>query len=322
MKNVKNVYPVRGQRVLTEIKRKQTSNGANYWQFDHKVKKILEVKGITILPSPQAWERFIWTRKWFGKKPKEGYFIWVKEQTDFPLTTCVTIASPKISQNLTNLLVIEKNIKTEANVLCNAAKGNLCGSHRAQGKLILKEGSFLKYNHFHKWGEKDLVEPNYEFILEKDSKLIYNYQNLLPPKNLRLITAFHNKENSSVQANFVINSLNSKTELKESIFLEGKNSQGILKLRLVGKKEGQIEAKSTILATSPSRGHLDCQGLLVDRKSKISLIPELICQNKLAQITHEASIGRISEEELNYLRMRGLSEEEAINLIVSGFLKS
>jgi len=281
MKNVKNVYPVRGQRVLMEIKRKQTSNGANYWQLDHKVKKILEVKGITILSSPQAWKNFIWTRKWF-----------------------------------------EKNIKTEANVLCNAVKSNLCGSHRAQGKLILKEGSFLKYNHFHKWGEKDSVEPNYEFILEKDSKLIYNYQNLLPPKKLRLITAFHNKEGSSLQANLVINSLNSKTELEESIFLEGKNSQGILKLRLIGKKKGQIEAKSTIIAKSPSKGHLDCQGLLVDKNSKISLTPELICQNKLAQITHEASIGRISEEELNYLRMRGLAEEEAINLIVSGFLKS
>ena len=296
---------------------------ANYWQLDHKVKTIFEVRGVTILPSPQAWEKFNWTRKWFKKKPKEGYFIWIKKTMGFPLVTCITIASPKISQNLTNLLVLEKNIKAKANVLCNAAKSNLCGSHRAQGKLILKEGAFLEYNHFHKWGEKDFVEPNYEFTLEKDSKLIYNYQNLLPPKNLRLITTLHNKENSSAQVNFVINSLNSKAELRESIFLEGKNSQGILKLRLVGKKKSQIEAKSTIVAKgNQSRGHLDCRGLLVDKNSKISLIPELICQNKLAQITHEASIGKIAEEELNYLRMRGLSENEAIDLIVSGFLKS
>jgi Fe-S cluster assembly scaffold protein SufB len=75
------------------------------------------------------------------------------------------------------------------------------------------------------------------------------------------------------------------------------------------------------LANSPSKGHLDCQGLLVDKKSKISLIPALICQNKETQITHEASIGKISEEQLTYLRMRGLSEKEAIDLICSGFLK-
>ncbi|PIZ89560.1 MAG: hypothetical protein COX89_00870 [Candidatus Nealsonbacteria bacterium CG_4_10_14_0_2_um_filter_37_10] len=57
-------------------------------------------------------------------------------------------------------------------------------------------------------------------------------------------------------------------------------------------------------------------------ENKISSIIQitLICQNKEAQITHEASIGKISEEELNYLRMRGLTEKEAIDLIVTGFL--
>jgi Fe-S cluster assembly scaffold protein SufB len=37
-------------------------------------------------------------------------------------------------------------------------------------------------------------------------------------------------------------------------------------------------------------------------------------------LTHEAAIGKISEEELNYLRSRGLSKDEAVNLIVTGFL--
>jgi hypothetical protein len=51
------------------------------------------------------------------------------------------------------------------------------------------------------------------------------------------------------------------------------------------------------------------------------LVPELVNENKDALLTHEASIGRISEEELNYLRARGLSENEAIDLIVAGFLE-
>jgi len=90
---------------------------------------------------------------------------------------------------------------------------------------------------------------------------------------------------------------------------------------LAGRKNSKITAHSSIIATAPSKGHLDCQGLLVDKNSEISLIPELICHNKNAQITHEASIGRISEEQLSYLRMRGLKEEEAIDLIVAGFLE-
>lgn len=300
----------------------KNAKNVHFWQVDHKIKNIFEAKGVIILPSSEAWRRYNWVKPYFKRKPKEGYFIWVKKQVDFPLLTCITIASPKVSQDLTNLLVIEKNIKTEANVICNAEKNNLCANHKAQGKLILKDGVLLEYNHFHKWGKKDFVSPNYEFILGENSQLLYTYKNLFPPQSLEFKTTIYSSgKNSSSNLNLTINGLNSKIKLEEKLFLERKKSQGIIRLRLVGGKNSQIVARNSVVATAPSKGHLDCQGLLVDENSKISLIPELICQNREAQITHEASIGKISEEQLNYLRMRGLKEEEAINLIVAGFLK-
>ena len=300
---------------------KNVNNSPNFWQVDHKVKNIFEVRGVIVLPSPLAWRKFHWTRKLFEEKPKEGYFVWVKNQMDFPISTCITIASPKTSQNLRNLLVIEKGIKAKANVVCNAEKNNLCGVHKAKGKIVLREGASLEYNHFHKWGQKDFVSPDYEFFLGKNGRLIYTYQNLFSPENLEFKTTIYGGENSSSNLNFVINALNSKVRVKDTIFLAGKNSQGIVRLRLVGRKKSQIEAVSQIFAKMPGKGHLDCQGLLVDKTARISLIPQLVCENKEARITHEASIGKISEEELTYLRMRGLTEKEAIDLIVSGFLK-
>jgi len=322
MKNAKNVYRAhKPQHIKKYVLGKKLCAPVNFWQIDHKIKNILEAEGVTILSSPRAWEKFGWVRKIFKEKPKEGYFVWVQKQPDSPLATCVTLASPKTSQNLTNLLVIEKNIKAKANVVCHAAKNNLCGKHLAKGKLILKENSSLEYNHLHSWGEKDLIFPDYEFILEKNSRLIYTYKNLFPPKNLKLTTTIHCGNSSSAQINFIVSgSKKSQTEIKDTIFLEGQNSQAIAKLRLVGKEKSQIIAFSKIIATSPSKGHLDCQGLLVDKGSKISLVPGLVCNNKEAQLTHEASIGKISEEALTYLRTRGLNEKEAINLIVSGFL--
>jgi Fe-S cluster assembly scaffold protein SufB len=306
---------------LRERQSEQTSNGVNFWQIDHKVENIFEPKGVTILPSLKAWQKFIWARKFFGEKPKEGYFIWVKEEVDFPLAACVTIASPKISQDLKNLLVIERGIKARANVVCQAAENNLCGTHKARGKIILKDNASLEYNHLHKWGEKDFVQPHYEFTLKKNSRLIYTYQNLFPPQNLQFTTILKCGQDSSSNLNIIINGLNSKVKVREALLLKEKNSQGIVKLRLVGRKNSQLFAQSLIFAQAPGKGHLDCQGLLVNKTAKISLIPQLICQNKEAQITHEASIGKISEEELTYLRMRGLTEKEAVDLICSGFLK-
>jgi uncharacterized protein len=304
------------------MKNAEGANKFNYLQIDNQIRKITEIDGVTVLSSQKAWDDFSWTRQYFGSRPKEGYFVWVKKQVEFPLSTCVTLANKGVSQNLSNLLVIEKGIRAKAFVTCNAKAMNLYGTHRAKGKMVLKEGVSLEYNHTHKWGENDFVSPDYEFILGKNSKLIYNYQNLLPPKTMEFKTKMTQAENSSSNINVVINSENSQVKINEQVLLNGKDSQSVLRLRLVGKKNADISSQSVMEANAPSRGHLDCQGLLVDKTAKISLTPGLVCRNKDSQITHEASIGKISEDELTYLRMRGLSEDEAIDLIINGFLKS
>lgn len=295
---------------------------ANFWQIDHRIKKIEEKKGIVVLSSPEAWKKIKLSREYFEKKPKEGYFIWVKKQVNFPLFTCLSIATKRTRQDLQNLLIIEKNLKISLQGTCNALKKNLAGFHKAEGKIILKENSVLKYEHFHSWGQEDVIEPNYEFILEKNSKLDYFYKNPFTPKKLKINTIFSILGNSSCNVEIFINCLKTQAEIKDSLILKEKGASGTVKLRLVGRKDSKISACSQILAEAESKGHLDCQGLLVDDESEILLRPELVCKNKKAQVTHEASIGRISEEQLSYLRMRGLSEREAINLIVSGFFQT
>jgi uncharacterized protein len=304
------------------MKNAENAGNPNYLQIDNRIKKISDAEGVIVLPSKKAWEDFAWTRPLFGEKPVEGYFVWVKKQVDFPLSTCVTLASKKAKQNLNNLLVVEAGIKAKAFVTCNAKQMNLYGTHRAKGKMVLKEGVVLEYNHVHKWGENDFVSPDYEFFLGKNSKLIYNYQNLLPPKIMEFKTKMTQEENSSSNINVVINSESSKVKIREQVLLNGRDAQSVLRLRLVGKKNADIDSQSIMEANAPSKGHLDCQGLLVDKTAKIALTPGLIVKNKDSQITHEASIGKISEEELTYLRMRGLTENEAIDLIINGFLKS
>ncbi len=293
----------------------------NFWQKDNKIIQILTEKGVEIFPSFKAWERFGWTRRYFKTKPREGYFIWVKDQIDFPLTTFISIASPGASQELNNLVVIEKGIRVKIGAACSAAKKNLQGSHKAKGKMLLKEGASLQYDDVHKWGEGDTVQPDYEFFLAKGARMVYNYKNLFPPQSLKMRTVSYLKEKSRAQFNSVVNGINSDIRIDDVLFLKGEGSQGVVKIRAIGRKNSSIRGNTKIVADAPSRGHLDCQGLMVDRDSRVSLIPALVCNNKDAQLSHEAAIGRISDEQLTYLRMRGLTEKEAIDLICAGFLK-
>ena len=298
----------------------RSARNIHYLQIDHRVKRLFQEKGVVILPSAEAWQKFTWSKKYFLKKPKEGYFIWIKKQIDFPLFACISIASKNIQQELGNLLVVEKNLNILLRGACNTLKKNLCGIHKAEGKIVLKENSSLNYEHIHSWHREDIVLPNYEFLLEKNSKLDYTYKNLFTPKKLKIKTILNLLEEASCNLKMVADCNFTETEIIDTLVLKEKGASGQIQLRLVGGKNSKILAHSQILARAPCKGHLDCQGLLIDKSSSISLVPELICKNKQSQITHEASIGKIEEEQLNYLRMRGLNEKEAINLIINGFL--
>lgn len=301
-------------------KRTQEEN-FSFWQVDHQVRRSEGVSGVVVLPSPEAYQKFSWTKRYFGKKPVEGYFVWVKESVGFPLSTCVTIASPKISQRLDNLLVVEAGVRAEAGVVCNAAEPDLGGVHQAQGKMILKEGAQLVYHHFHRWGHEDLVSPDYQFVLGKNAQLTYVYQNLLTPKELNLETSIAVGEGASCNLEIIVDARSgTKVAIADIVRLKGNNARGVVRLRLVGREKAKIRAISRVLANGAGKGHLDCQGLLLGDAAEISLVPEVVCRHKEAQITHEASIGKVSEEALNYLRSRGLTEDEAIDLIVAGFL--
>lgn len=82
----------------------------------------------------------------------------------------------------------------------------------------------------------------------------------------------------------------------------------------------KAEIFNKLIATgSHSRGHVDCKEIVQDSASA-SAIPIVEVRNHTAHITHEASIGSVDTKQLETLLSRGLSEEEAIDLIIQGLL--
>ena len=76
----------------------------------------------------------------------------------------------------------------------------------------------------------------------------------------------------------------------------------------------------TILPTAKgSKSAVSCQSLMVDDESRSDTIPAMDIRTRDANVGHEARIGKISDEAIFYLMSRGLSEDEAKALIVSGF---
>lgn len=297
-----------------------------YKQLDHHIEEILSMSGSEVMSSPEAWDKLPWTRQYFGDKPKEGYFIWIKEQPDCSFLGCVSLDKPGTKQQLNNLTVIEAGLYVDLTGTCESAssftttQAGKFRSHQAKGKLILRKESSLYYQHLHNWDKNDRVSTNYEFFLEEGASLEYTYKIEAAAAAMNMRAQIHLAKGARSDLKILADCQETKINLADIAYLEGAGANAISTLRIVGKKNATVKARSRIIAQAAAKGHLDCGALMLDKTAKLTLIPELLVEDQNAQVTHEASIGKLSAEQILYLRSRGLTAKEAEDLILRGFL--
>ena len=100
------------------------------------------------------------------------------------------------------------------------------------------------------------------------------------------------------------------------------NTSSYMNTRSISKDGGISTFRSSVVVNRKAKGSkssVSCQSLMLDDISRSDTIPAMDIRTQDADIGHEAKIGRISDEAVFYLMSRGISEEEARALIVSGF---
>lgn len=102
--------------------------------------------------------------------------------------------------------------------------------------------------------------------------------------------------------------------------MKGEGSSVNLVSRSVAKENSRQLFKSQIIGNSRCQGHSECDAIIMDDAS-VSAIPELTANDIDANLIHEAAIGKIAGEQLIKLMTLGLTEKEAEEQIVNGFLK-
>ena len=104
------------------------------------------------------------------------------------------------------------------------------------------------------------------------------------------------------------------------VTLNGENAGVNLVSRSVAKGNSYQQYRSRIIGNARCAGHSECDAILVDG-GVVSAAPELTANHPDAELIHEAAIGKIAGEQLLKLRTLGLTEKEAEERIVAGFLK-
>lgn len=108
--------------------------------------------------------------------------------------------------------------------------------------------------------------------------------------------------------------------IREAVRLEGEGSTGVLTSHIALKDRAQATIENEIIAEAPfARGHVDCKEI-VQGEAQARAIPIVFVKDHRAHVTHEAAIGSVDSKQLETLLSRGLTEDEATDLIIKGLL--
>jgi len=295
---------------------------------------------LELMDTKEALQRYSWldNYRWklvnrdkdkFTKKVAEdfsgGYFIRIlpNAQVIFPLQSCLMITKTNLEQRVHNIIIAEKGSKAHIISSCIQHSGVEKASHLGISEFYVKKGAILNFTMIHNWSEQTLVRPRSAALIEDRGEFVSNYLCMKPVKDVQMYpVAYCNGKNSKVSFNSILyGHEKSLLDIGSKAILNGKGSRAEMISRAIARKGSNIIVRGMIEGNNPEcRGHLECRGLIMDKESLIQSVPELIARKKGAEITHEAAVGKISEKEILYLMTRKLSEDQAISMIIRGFM--
>jgi len=308
--------------------------------IDSSFREKWEKKGVVMAPMnealkryPQARERFMklydpgasklaayHTAVWNG-----GVFLWVKEgvKEEIPLHLFFLIQEEALAQAPHIVILAEPDSQIKLIEGCTSPILSKHSLHLDMTEAYISEGAKVDLTVLQNWPEYVHTRPTQRVKVAKDAQFSITSVGLGPGKSNITDPQYWVEEGGRVDVESIILAKeDSHVDLGGTIHLEGPGSTGINDSRAVIMDDSEVITRGKIKAKgSRTKGHISCDALVLDDGASMETYPGLSSRVEDAELSHEASIGEIKKEELFYLMSRGLTEEEATQLIVQGFVE-
>jgi Fe-S cluster assembly scaffold protein SufB len=312
----------------------------SYLQMDQDIVHAeCEQEGIEVLSYKKAMEKYGWlkdynwkvvspdkdeiTRYVAAQKEPKGYVIIAHAGSNniLPIQACLYLGREQI-QHVHNIIIAEEG--AELHIISGCTSGahvGKGGAHYGISEFYVKKNAKISFTMIHNWSEDIEVFPRSASVVEDNGVFLSNYICMQPVKKVQMYpTANLVGENSVARfSSIVIASKTSFFDLGSRAILEGKGASAELIARAI-TKGGTIISRGHILGkTAGTRGHLECKGLIL-QDGRIYAVPEIEGNVVGTELSHEAAVGKLARDEIEYLMSRGLDEDEATATIIRGFL--
>ena len=326
------------------VRADEGERAGTYFQIDHsivfqKIQKKFEGKA-EIMSTKEAFEKYDWMEDYWWKvvavdadkytalaelEWDRGYFIRALEgqKITLPLQACLFISKDNLDQNVHNVIIAEPNSEVQIITGCTVHPNVGRGLHVGISEFFIKEGAKLTFTMIHNWAQNFDVRPRTGALVEDNATFVINYVCLNPVKSLQMYpVAYCKGKNSRARFTSILYGAgDSYLDVGSKAVLQGAGSRAEVIARAIALDRARIYARGLLVGEKEdSKAHLECRGLLLSDDAFIHAIPELIGKVKGTELSHEAAVGKIAEEQVQYLMARGFSELEAQSLIVRGFM--
>lgn len=257
-----------------------------------------------------------------------GSFVYVPKgvNVEIPLQSYFRLNAKGAGQFEHTLIIVDEGAQLHFIEGCSAPKYNVANLHAGCVELFVGKNAKLRYSTIENWSKnmynlntkRAKVEEN--GIMEWVSGSFGSHVSYLYPMT---ILKGDNARSQFTGVTFAGKGQNLDTGAK--MVHIGKDTSSYINTRSISKGGGISTYRSAVVIQNQAKNAksaVSCQSLMLDDESRSDTVPAIDVRTNKADVGHEAKIGRISDEAVFYLMSRGISEEEAKSLIVSGFADS
>ena len=254
-----------------------------------------------------------------------GSFVYVPKgvQVSIPLQSYFRLNAKGAGQFEHTLIIVDEGASLHFIEGCSAPKYNVANLHAGCVELYVKKNAKLRYSTIENWS-KNMYNLNTKRALVEEGGVIEwvsgsfgSHVGCLYPMS---VLKGDNAKMEFTGVTFAGAGQNLDTGAK--VVHIGRNTSSYMNTRSISKSGGISTFRSSVVAQKSAKhakSSVSCQSLMLDSESRSDTVPAMDIRTKDAAVGHEAKIGSISNEAVFYLMSRGMSEEDARALIVSGF---
>jgi Fe-S cluster assembly scaffold protein SufB len=325
--------------IMAGVDVNEKDRSGTYFQKDTAVVHCKsKQEGIEVIPIRQALEKYDWVKEYYWKLVAvdadkytaaaeldlhDGYVIRALPgaKSIYPVQACLYLDKNGLQQNVHNLIIAEEDSELHVITGCSTAPHTKTGIHVGISEFFVKKNAKLSFTMIHNWAEDMYVRPRSVAQVEEGGLFLNNYICMKPVRTLQMYPTTHLVGKDAVARfySIIVGSPGCEYDVGGRIFLKAEGNRAEIVARAISNG-GKIISRGDLIGEVPNiKAHLECRGLLLGG-GLIHAIPELRGMVDGVEMSHEAAVGKIAQEEISYLMSRGLSEDEATSTIVRGFL--